>query len=125
MPTTNNHSISTTPLTCMRPGCRCESLSIFQHWLMLRNTDPSQGENNSFEHSHKIESDKERSERISETELSYAIKQEREKPNEELPIATRITQAVTIYTYNNSLPDESTEISTNYEPARAVIFTQT
>lgn len=126
MPTPNNHPIPKTPTspTCMRPGCRCESLSIFQHWLMLRNTDPSQGENNFSEHSHKTESDKERSERISEAELSYAIKQERKKPNEELPIATRITQAITIYTYNNALPDESTETFTDYESARAVIFTQ-
>ena len=126
MLTPNNHPISTAPTTptCMRPECRCQSLYILQHWLMLRNTYLSQGENNSFEYLYKTENDKERSERISEAELSYAIKQEREKPNEELPIATYITQVVTIYAYNNALPDESTVISTDYEPARVVILTQ-
>ena len=46
---------------------------------MLRNTYLSQGENNSFEHSYKTENEKERSERISEAELSYAIKKRNKK----------------------------------------------
>ena len=44
-------------------------------------------------------------------------KKEIKNTNEELPTATHKTQVVTIYAHNNALPDESTEIPTDYEPA--------
>lgn len=138
MPIPNNQSISITPIppTCMRPSCRCRSLSEFQHRLMLINTHSTQEENNYFTHSHAIVRKKmskrwrspwliffksstigiRKSETISEEEPLYARKHEgRRIKAKRLPKATCIQQAVTIYADSNAMPDESTRDLADYE----------